>query len=342
MSSGAAFSLSVVIPNHNDGRYLGESIGSVLRQRPLPDELIVVDDASTDNSVAIIQDLIRDCPFARLVRNPTNVGVNRAFNIGIREARSRYVYCLSANDFLAAGVFARARQCLERYPDAGLWSAMMWMTDQDGMSTRIYPSAVVSLRDRYFGPPECRRLARRLGSWFAGTMIYRRDALDEVGGFDPSLGAFSDLFACLAISSRHGAIFSPVPLASLRRHEGSFLDRTLQDPIVTERVLGALLDRGRAIAPALYDEAMNRRTKARIRFAAIRSRKSFSLTEPMVARHWWAEGMLALARALPASANPLKTALLFLALRPFDIAPMVWYRALGSIAVGMGVRMSRR
>lgn len=342
MSSGAAFSLTVVIPNYNDGQYLGESIGSVLRQRPLPDELIVIDDASTDNSVAIIEDLIRGCPFARLVRNPANVGVNRAFNVGIEQARSRYVYCLSANDFLASGVFARARQCLERHPDAGLWSAMMWMTDQNGASTRIYPSAVVSLRDRYLDPVECRQLARRLGSWFAGTMVYRRDALERVGGFDPSLGAFSDLFACLAISSRHGAVFSPVPLASLRRHEGSFLDRTLRDPMVTEKVLGALLDRGRAIAPELFDERMSRRTQARVRFSAMRARKSFEPSEPLAARPWWAAGTLAIARALPASAGHLKASMLFLALRPFDILPMVWHRALGSIAVSMGVRMSRR
>ena len=65
--NAAAPSLAVVVPNRNDSRYLRTCLRSVLDQAVPPDELIVVDDQSTDDSVPLIRSLIDGVPYAQLV-----------------------------------------------------------------------------------------------------------------------------------------------------------------------------------------------------------------------------------------------------------------------------------
>src|SRR5262245_27676203 len=64
--------LSVVIPNYNHAPYLPRCLGALLSQSVLPREIIVLDDASTDNSVAVVKCLAGRSPLIRLVRNEQN------------------------------------------------------------------------------------------------------------------------------------------------------------------------------------------------------------------------------------------------------------------------------
>ena len=89
--SRAVPELSVVVPNYNHARYLESALRAHLEQTRPPLEVIVVDDASTDDSVAIVERLARDHPRLRLIRLAKNGGVNAAINRGLREARGDYV-----------------------------------------------------------------------------------------------------------------------------------------------------------------------------------------------------------------------------------------------------------
>lgn len=92
--------ISMIVPNWNGGRWLGRCLSSLqiaARAAQVPTELIVVDDASTDESV----DLVRgQFPRARLVTLRRNVGFARAVNLGARKARGKYL--LLANNDLSA------------------------------------------------------------------------------------------------------------------------------------------------------------------------------------------------------------------------------------------------
>ena len=74
--------LSIVIPNYNHARFLGESLGSVRAQRRPPDEVIVIDDASEDDSLAVIESESAGLPGFRLVRHDERRGVIVAMNAG--------------------------------------------------------------------------------------------------------------------------------------------------------------------------------------------------------------------------------------------------------------------
>lgn len=322
--------IAVIVPNWNDARYLPRALRSVLDQEVGADELIVVDDQSTDNSVEVIARLIEGHANAQLIVNPVNLGTNGALNEGLARMKSEYVLFLASNDFVLDGIFARAKACLARAPGIGLWSAMAWLVDEADRPIRLHPSPVVTLRDAALSPGDCVRLAHRFGNWFTGTtLIYHRDALRAAGGFDPAYGGLSDLITALVVATRAGASYSPEPYAAIRMHAGSFLSGTLKDVDRLELTLARLKERGPMLSPALFTDTFQHRTALRLRFAAVRASGGDlgvigdRITGLQRAALQFAD------RALPQAWRRMRVLAAFLILRPFDIGPTVINRIMG-------------
>ena len=108
--------LSVVLPNYNHADKLPRAIHALLRQELTPDEIVVVDDASADDSVAVIQSLQREHPSIKLIRHETNRGAPAALNTGLNAAQGEYVYFGAADDFVLAGFFRRAYSAVVERP----------------------------------------------------------------------------------------------------------------------------------------------------------------------------------------------------------------------------------
>jgi hypothetical protein len=334
-------SIAVVVPNRNDARYLSRCLSSILDQEVRPEELIVVDDQSTDDSVAIIRSLIVDNPRAQLVVNPLNLGTNGALNEGLRRVRSEYVLFLASNDFVLPGIFARAKTCLARSPGAGLWSALAWLIDEEDRPIRLHLSPIVALKDALFTPERCVKLAHCFGSWLTGaTVIYHRDALRTAGGFDPAYGGLSDLITALVVASHHGAAYSPEPFAAIRVHSNSLLSSTLKDVARLETMLQRLGERGPQMSPRLFSAAFFGRTASRFRFAAIRMSGGAGM--PGIAARvavWKRIALLIAHRFVPAGLRRLRVTLAFLILRPFDILPTFSNRLLGWVIVRLRIQL---
>jgi glycosyltransferase involved in cell wall biosynthesis len=327
----APFSLSVVIPNRNDSKYLPRCIRSIVSQEVKPDEFILIDDESTDDSVAVIRREIAGHAFARLEINPKNLGGVQTANRGLGMATGKYVLFMGANDFILPGHFARMKAALQRFPHAGLWSAMVWLVDEEDRYIRMHPSPVVALKDRYFTGEECRRMVRDFGGWLTGqTTVYRREALLESGALDPSLKGLNDLLAALVIASRYGAAFSPAPVGVMRIHRGAFLPETLKNSAELERILDEVRARGPKVEPALFTEEVLRRSALRFYFASLRLSGGATLEHVMRKTGSTARALLTLAGSLPRSFERARVAVYFLATRPFDILPTLWYRILGA------------
>src|SRR3546814_19568538 len=99
--------LSVVIPNYNYDRYVSEAIASIAAQTYAPIELIVVDDASTDNSVEVIRAAldVHEGRFvsARLIAMEENVGKLGALNRALPHVRGKYFVIHDSDDLLTPG-----------------------------------------------------------------------------------------------------------------------------------------------------------------------------------------------------------------------------------------------
>ena len=307
----------------------------MLDQESPPDELIVVDDASTDDSVAIIKSLIAGNPRAQLFENAVNQGTNRTINTSLERVRSEYVLLLSANDFVLPGIFSRAKACFARFPQAGLWSAMAWLVDGEGRTIRLHSSPVVALKDTFLEPERCATLSYGVGNWFTGsTLIYHRDTLQSLGGFDPAYGAPADFLAASTVASLKGAAYSPEPLAGFRIHEGSYSSRDLNKIAGLDAMVTHLRTRGPQLSPWLFSEQFCNRVSSRYRFSAVRA-SGGELISSVAEREqgWRRRALYTVERSIPQSLRKIRIGFAFLILRPFDLWPTLVNRVLGWVIV---------
>jgi hypothetical protein len=327
--------IAVIVPNYNDSRYLPRCLGALLEQDEQPDEIVIVDDASSDDSVAVIRKLITGHPRARLIESPVNGGTYRAFESALGTISSDFVLPLAANDHVLPGIFSCAKDMLAEHPDAGIWSAMAILVDEDDQVLGLHPSPLISSQGRYFHPEECAHIAFQIGSWFASpTMIYRRDALAEAGSFNPRYGGLSDLFVAFVLSASYGAIYSPGVYGAIRLHPGSFLSKTLGNAGALDVLLKDLVADGAAKAPLMFDAKFSRRFAERIRFSAIRSTGGEINGAVSENAGGWRAGLLrVIARLIPTRLTRLRIALAFVLLRPYDLLPTIWYRYAGALRV---------
>jgi hypothetical protein len=110
--------VSVVVPCYNYGHYLSECVGSVLAQDGVDVDVLIVDDASVDDSVAVAGTLAAD-PRVRVLAQARNRGHIATYNTGLARATGDYVVLLSADDLLTPGSLARSVALLEAHPEVG-------------------------------------------------------------------------------------------------------------------------------------------------------------------------------------------------------------------------------
>ncbi|CAM4074741.1 glycosyltransferase family 2 protein [Gillisia hiemivivida] len=90
--------VSVIMPAYNSAKFIAESIQSVLHQFHSNWELLIIDDASEDNTVEIIEKFASSDPRIQLFQNKTNKGTGISRNIGIKAAQGSYIAFLDADD----------------------------------------------------------------------------------------------------------------------------------------------------------------------------------------------------------------------------------------------------
>jgi len=305
----------------------------LLDQTIAADEIVVVDDASTDNSVEVIRRLISGHPRARLIENPVNKGTYGACELAFATVTSDFVLSLAANDYVFPGIFKCAKDMLAQHPESGIWSAMAELVDDEGCSLGLHVSPLISLKPHYFLPEESVITAFSLGNWFASpTMIFRRDAFAAAGGVNPKYGGLSDLFVALVLAAQHGAAFTPKILGAIRMHPDSFLSKTLGNAGALDALLAELNADGAMRAPELFTPVFAQRFVERVRFAAIRA--SGGMIGSVIANQevgMRTELLSKMDTLIPSSWKRLRVFLSFLLLRPYDLLPTVWYRYLGAV-----------
>nr|WP_232846304.1 glycosyltransferase [Amphritea pacifica] len=113
--------VSVIIPVFNGADYLSESLGSVLTQSYPNIEIIVIDDCSTDSSVALIERL--SAGNITVISNPCNLGVSASRNKGMHCAKGKYIAFMDADDVSLSDRIEKQVNFLEQHSEYGLISA---------------------------------------------------------------------------------------------------------------------------------------------------------------------------------------------------------------------------
>ena len=229
--------VSVVVPTHDRRELLGRTLGTVLGQRSVEVEVIVIDDGSSDGTGEAVAGL-RD-PRVRYFKNESASGVARARNRGVEEARGEWVAFIDDDDLWAPDKLSEQLAAARR--DNRPWA---------------YAGAVkIDGNDRLVGgrpPPQPEWVERRLPSWNAvpggcSGVIATRTLLEGVGGFDPTLVNLADWDLWIRFVREAPPACAPRPLVGYRWHAGNAsLDTQLilREGRVIEARYGVPLDWG--------------------------------------------------------------------------------------------------
>jgi hypothetical protein len=120
LAQGRMPKVSIVIPCYNHGHFLRDSIGSVLAQEGVDPEVIIVDDASTDDSASVAQRLADADRRVSVLRHRENTHHVIAFNDGYATATGEFIVRLDADDLLTPGSLARSVALFDAFPSVGL------------------------------------------------------------------------------------------------------------------------------------------------------------------------------------------------------------------------------
>jgi glycosyltransferase involved in cell wall biosynthesis len=131
-TNSEAPTLSIGLPVYNDDRFLSQTLDCLLSQSYRDFELIICDNASTDNTAEICRSYASRDSRIRYHRNETNLGVSRNFNLSFHLSRGKYFKWAAANDLCAADMIERCVEVLDQRPDAVLCFAKTCIIDERG------------------------------------------------------------------------------------------------------------------------------------------------------------------------------------------------------------------
>jgi glycosyltransferase involved in cell wall biosynthesis len=210
--SAARNSFSVVIPLFNKEKAIAATLASVLRQTRLPDEIIIIDDGSTDNSLRVARQSLAAAPkLPCTFLSQDNAGVSAARNAGARAARSTYIAFLDADDEWLPGYLAEIERLACSFPDAAVLTTRNAIRAEDGS---IAP-ARSAVPDGFFGMVErpLHKLRKGPGLIHSSSVAIRRDAWERSGGFPVGASQGEDLFLWLKLGLTEAMAHSSAPLS---------------------------------------------------------------------------------------------------------------------------------
>jgi hypothetical protein len=215
---------SVVMPVHNAAPYLAHSIASIRGQTMADFELVVLDDASTDGSRAILRDWAARDRRIRVVESETRLGPAGSADRVVREARAPVCARMDADDVSHPERLRAQWEVLRRHPEVPLVGTLWEGIDRDGRTVRP--------RDRW-------RLLRasRFAPFPHGSIMFRRPLFLGLGGYRPACAYWEDYDLYLRMAARGPILVLSDALYRYRFHLDSTTARECRDRLVTAAAL---------------------------------------------------------------------------------------------------------
>jgi glycosyltransferase involved in cell wall biosynthesis len=204
-------SFAVVIPLYNKALHIRATLQSVFNQTVQPDEIIIVDDGSTDGSGEIVAAISH--PLLKLIRQQ-NSGESAARNTGLREAVADYVAFLDADDSWHDCHIEELKKLIDKYPTHALYSTMHQVRYNGLLYTprAAYLNDFSGAVDDFFS-----RFAYGLSLVNSTTACVHRESLLKLGGFPVGVKIGPDLITWVKLARLYGMAHSGRVTATYNR-----------------------------------------------------------------------------------------------------------------------------
>ncbi len=225
-------SVTVVVPCYKYGRYVTECVTSILANHEVDIDIHVIDDASPDDSWAVVERLPELDPRIRVQRNEQNLGLIGTANAGVLSAPGDYVILLSADDALAPGWLDRAVSVLESNPRA----ALAYGPTRRFADSLPTPRIRRALRPTYFTGRDWLQVCAGIGVTpvMSPAVIARTATHHAVGGYLPHLPHSSDMEMWLRLASAGDVVRIGGPVAAFYRVSMQSMSRAIYFDMLEE------------------------------------------------------------------------------------------------------------
>lgn len=225
--------LSLVIPTYNRGHLIDETIASALHQETPFDEIIVVDDGSTDDTLSRLErygDRIR-------VLTSANAGVQNARNSGVAASDSSHIVLCDSDDLLHPAFCATMRRVMAAQPEIDIWySNFIPFTTEGDHANKLAQAPANFLEgarcseDYCVDIPELYRRVLRYQPFFPSGSAFSKRFYESVGGYDARFNRVGgEDFEFLLRAICHGRLgYLTVPLVRVRKHDSNDSRDTLR------------------------------------------------------------------------------------------------------------------
>ena len=226
--------LSVIIPLYNKQELIVNCLSSILSQTELPDEIVIVNDGSTDDSLESAKKFIEKNKNNIKINiiNQVNSGVSAARNNGVLASRNNLIAFLDADDEWQPDFIEKMLKLIQQFPDAVMYSSFHRIKDSDGNFFK--PKSV--LPDDFSGYIEnYAKIAKVMPIVHSSKVILRKKEFLEIGGFTVGAVLTEDLLLWFKVSLEYNVAFINEPLIIINQfQDDSRIARANKTPYIIE------------------------------------------------------------------------------------------------------------
>jgi len=200
--------VTIICLCYNHEKFVVESLNSVINQSYKNIQLIVVDDCSTDHSVQVIEEWLKDYPNIHFIKNETNQGNNKSFNNAFAYARGEYFIDLAADDVLFPYTLEHQIQAFVEHPNAALVFANAELINEESDTIGIHfpVDANNKVVDKSLQTIDYQRILEGGNVLCSVSALTKTTAFKALNGYDNTL-AYEDLDFWIRLSREYPIVF---------------------------------------------------------------------------------------------------------------------------------------
>jgi glycosyltransferase involved in cell wall biosynthesis len=209
------FKVSVITTVYNGEQYIRQAIDSITSQSYVDFEMIVVNDGSTDSTADVLADIVDQ---KVKIFDVQHLGRTKALNYAISKSQGEYIAILDADDVALHNRLKKQVGYLDKNHDVSLISAgkRIGIDDKDN---EIERSDI-----KIYNYQEIKDALHRRNPFFHSSVMFRRSAFIQVGGYDERLSCLEDWGLYVDLSKNHKIINLPDYFSKKRKHSYQFFD----------------------------------------------------------------------------------------------------------------------
>ena len=233
--------VSIAIPHYNHGKFIERAVRSIQDQDFSNYEIVIVDDASTDDSYTVLQKLAAEDKRIKLFQNKKNFGTEITLNNCINFSKGELLICRAADDLCAPGFLKNAVELMDKHLNAGLCVGDVEFIDENNQPSGV-EALSLSTESKYFTSEEIIRNWKSDYNLPSASAIYRKSDFVKAGFYLKGLRWHADWMLNMIIAFRSGLIYCPKVFVKFRLDSGSYGNSRLLDNEAQDSVFHHLLN----------------------------------------------------------------------------------------------------